>query len=516
MWIAGRNPVSHTASTVTSPGAASAITPSGSVVGGASVSGFGAGAIVGNGPVGSGKVDSGTVSATVESGVVSVTVDSGVVSTTVDSGVESLRPRWWGAARPRRRTSRVRPRGRQGASSRPGRCRPVPRSRPRDAGAAIAATMPTMHRIASRPARPRTAFIDAPRPAAAGSTAVPIPPRNGSCGRHTVVGRSPDCFGLEGIDRAMRDGAGSRCREGRTYARGLWGSRCSRRARRAAHGDRCRPRRRRSTTTRWPRSAPAWLEHHVLAFPDQPMTDDDLERFTLAFGPFGDDPFIAPIPGREHIIAIRRAADETSPLFAENWHTDWSFQERPPAGTCLYGITIPPHGGDTLYANQHAALDAMPADLRAASRAGSRSTPPAAATRPSGLYGEADRAAGRSMDIRPSEDAQATQLHPIIRQHPETGRPGMFGCIGYIIGIDGMPDDEVRRAALRPVPVADPRRVRVPPRVGTGDARDVGQPLGAAQGDRRLRRPRPAAPPHHDRRPLTVSRPASGSRHTNP
>ncbi|MEO1136389.1 MAG: TauD/TfdA family dioxygenase, partial [Pseudomonadota bacterium] len=39
----------------------------------------------------------------------------------------------------------------------------------------------------------------------------------------------------------------------------------------------------------------AWLEHHVLAFPDQQMSDDDLERFTLYFGPFGDDPFIAPI-----------------------------------------------------------------------------------------------------------------------------------------------------------------------------------------------------------------------------
>ncbi|MEI7932982.1 MAG: TauD/TfdA family dioxygenase, partial [Alphaproteobacteria bacterium] len=80
----------------------------------------------------------------------------------------------------------------------------------------------------------------------------------------------------------------------------------------------------------------AWLEHHVLAFPDQTLTDDDLERFTLAFGGFGEDPFIAPIPGRKHVIAVQRRADETSPLFAENWHSDWSFQARPPAGTCLY------------------------------------------------------------------------------------------------------------------------------------------------------------------------------------
>ena len=78
----------------------------------------------------------------------------------------------------------------------------------------------------------------------------------------------------------------------------------------------------------------AWLEHHVLSFPDQPMNDDDLERFTQYFGGFGHDPFFDPIEGRQYIAAIRRDADEKSPLFAENWHSDWSFQAQPPAGTC--------------------------------------------------------------------------------------------------------------------------------------------------------------------------------------
>jgi taurine dioxygenase len=188
----------------------------------------------------------------------------------------------------------------------------------------------------------------------------------------------------------------------------------------------------------------AWLEHHVLAFPGQSVTDDDLERFTLHFGPFGDDPFIAPIGGREHVIAIRRRAGETSPLFAENWHSDWSFQERPPAGTCLYGITIPPVGGDTLYADQHAALDAMPADLRSRLEGRMAIHSARGGYAPSGMYGEADQRTDRSMDIRPSEAAMATQLHPIVRRHPETGRLGLFGCIGYIIGIDGLPEDESR------------------------------------------------------------------------
>jgi taurine dioxygenase len=184
----------------------------------------------------------------------------------------------------------------------------------------------------------------------------------------------------------------------------------------------------------------AWLKHHVLAFPDQQMTDDDLERFTIAFGGFGNDPFIAPIPGRSHVIAVTRLAGETSPLFAENWHSDWSFQARPPAGTCLYGITIPPVGGDTLFANQHAALDALPAAMRKPLEGRMAIHSAKRAYAPEGQYGAKDK--GRSMDIRPSREAEATQLHPLIRRHPETGREGLFSCFGYIIGIEGMPEAE--------------------------------------------------------------------------
>lgn len=185
----------------------------------------------------------------------------------------------------------------------------------------------------------------------------------------------------------------------------------------------------------------AWLKHHVLAFPGQSIDDDDLERFTLHFGGFGEDPFIAPIPGRRHVIAVERGADETSPIFAESWHTDWSFQRTPPSGTCLYGIIIPPQGGDTLFADQHLALDHMPDGLRQQVE-GLRAIHSArAAYAPEGLYGKND-AADRTMTIQPSTDALATQLHDFVRRHPETGRPGLFGCLGYIIGFDGMEQAE--------------------------------------------------------------------------
>ncbi len=184
----------------------------------------------------------------------------------------------------------------------------------------------------------------------------------------------------------------------------------------------------------------AWLEHHVLAFPKQNISDDDLERFTLYFGGFGHDPFFDPIEGREHIAAIRRDADETSPLFAENWHSDWSFQEHPPAGTCLRSITIPPTGGDTLFSNQHAALDVMPSDLRAKLEGKIAIHSAQLAYAPDGAYGESDE--NRSMAIRPDESARETQTHPMIRAHPETGQLGLFSCMGYIIGFEGMTQAE--------------------------------------------------------------------------
>ena len=191
-----------------------------------------------------------------------------------------------------------------------------------------------------------------------------------------------------------------------------------------------------------------WLEHHVLSFPNQSMSDDDLERFTLYFGSFGDDPFIAPISGRQNIAAVKRTADEKVPIFADNWHTDWSFQLNPPAGTCLFGIDIPTKGGDTLFANQHLALYEMPETLRNKLEGKLAIHSAAIPYSPTGGYGDKDRELGRSMDIRASDKAMAQQLHPIIRNHPETGKEGIFGTIGYIVGIEGMQDQEAMKLLI--------------------------------------------------------------------
>lgn len=184
----------------------------------------------------------------------------------------------------------------------------------------------------------------------------------------------------------------------------------------------------------------AWLNHRVLAFPDQSMDDDALERFTLAMGGFGEDPFFAPIKGRRNIAAILREADETTPLFAENWHSDWSFLPNPPAGTCLLAIDIPPHGGDTYFADQVAAFAALPENRKASLRELTALHSAQLAYAPDGTYGERDE--GRSMAIRPDESARKVGKHPLVQKHPETGEEALFSTLGYIIGIDGMAQDE--------------------------------------------------------------------------
>ncbi|MDX2380505.1 MAG: TauD/TfdA family dioxygenase [Acidimicrobiia bacterium] len=184
----------------------------------------------------------------------------------------------------------------------------------------------------------------------------------------------------------------------------------------------------------------ASAEHHVLAFPDQAMSDDDLERFTLSFGDFGQDPFIEPIEGREHVIAVHRGADETAPVFATSWHSDWSFQEIPPAATCLFGRVIPPAGGDTLFANQHLAAETLPDDLRRRLDGLMAVHSAGAAYGRGGVYGTAEEEAGveRAMKIVTSDEADATGTHPVICRHPDNGRPAFLGCLGYIQCFEGL------------------------------------------------------------------------------
>ncbi len=192
----------------------------------------------------------------------------------------------------------------------------------------------------------------------------------------------------------------------------------------------------------------AWLEHHVLAFPDQRLDDEDLVRVTQALGDVGDDPFFVPINKKNPVVALTRRADEQAPVFAENWHTDWSFKKYPPIGTCLYSLVVPPVGGNTGFANQQMALAQMPDELRNRLEGKVALHSAAAAYGPQGTYGEKDQGNDRSMKILFSEQANKSEPHPIVVKHPESGNDTLFGTVGYIHTIVGLEEDQSQQLIM--------------------------------------------------------------------
>jgi taurine dioxygenase len=171
-------------------------------------------------------------------------------------------------------------------------------------------------------------------------------------------------------------------------------------------------------------------------FPDQPLTLEQLEAFTLQFGPFGHDPYVKPMEGHPNVLEVRREPDEKVTPFGGNWHSDWSFQAQPPAATILRSEIIPPVGGDTLYCDAASAYEALPdatkaklAALRAIHSASKAYGPDSAYSRELHL---------RAMPIIVSPEADKTYVHPLVRTHPVTGRKALFISPVYTVGIEGM------------------------------------------------------------------------------
>ena len=185
-----------------------------------------------------------------------------------------------------------------------------------------------------------------------------------------------------------------------------------------------------------------WLEHKVVAFPDQQLSPVQLVGFSEQFGEIGEDPFFGHIDEHPQVAAIQRNADEKTTIFAEFFHSDWSFMPVPPAATALYGITIPPVGGDTLFADQVAAYEQMPDNLRGRVEDLTAIHSAALGYAPDGAYGEADQEQGRSMDILPSEKALETYEHPLVRTHHETGKKALFSSAAYIKAFVGLEKEE--------------------------------------------------------------------------
>ena len=168
----------------------------------------------------------------------------------------------------------------------------------------------------------------------------------------------------------------------------------------------------------------AWLDHLVLVFRGQTLSDEALVAFSRQFGDLDTVPGWEPYSpdGYPEVLIVSNVTDGDTALGVLGdseaaWHTDMSYLDQPPTASLLHALEIPDEGGDTYFLNMYAALDAMPPALREAIEH---------------LTLNHDSSHDSGGTLRPNHEpaADVSQApgarHPIIKRHPETGRSALY------------------------------------------------------------------------------------------
>jgi taurine dioxygenase len=184
-----------------------------------------------------------------------------------------------------------------------------------------------------------------------------------------------------------------------------------------------------------------WLERKVVFFPGQHLDPDEHLAFASRFGePTEGHPVIPGLDGNPRVFEIDYTqAGQLAQYYGEvvedrglAWHTDVTFVPRPPLGSILNAVIVPPAGGDTLFSDQEAAFAALSDSLKDYLR-----------TLRAHHDGEAqfrrilDHVGEGTWEDRPFSDLSGTE-HPVVRTHPETGREALFVNPGFTSRIVGL------------------------------------------------------------------------------
>ncbi|MDU2734782.1 MAG: TauD/TfdA family dioxygenase, partial [Mixta calida] len=103
----------------------------------------------------------------------------------------------------------------------------------------------------------------------------------------------------------------------------------------------------------------ALLRHQVLFLRDQPVTPHQQRALAARFGDLHIHPVYPHAEGVEEIIVLDTHQD--NPPDNDNWHTDVTFINTPPAVAILASKLLPETGGDTLWASGIAAYETLSA-----------------------------------------------------------------------------------------------------------------------------------------------------------
>lgn len=186
----------------------------------------------------------------------------------------------------------------------------------------------------------------------------------------------------------------------------------------------------------------AWLEHQVLLFRDQQLSDSELIAFSRHFG--GLD--LAPVQengrrfveGHPEIYVVSNVVEDGVAIGSLGageavWHTDMSYLPDPPKASILLAREVPASGGDTSFVTMYEAWERLPDRLRDVARY--------LRVKHDGTYNSGGYV---REGVTPSDDPRVAPgvLHPLVCVHPETGRLHLYLGRRRNAWIDGWPLDE--------------------------------------------------------------------------
>jgi len=170
----------------------------------------------------------------------------------------------------------------------------------------------------------------------------------------------------------------------------------------------------------------------VIFFRDQALTPVQQVRLGARFGPLNIHPYVAGMASQPEVMEIVKEPEDRV-NFGGGWHSDMSFLERPAIGSILYALEVPAHGGDTLFASQAAAFEALSPGLQ-------RTLDGLSAVHSAGREYSADGHSAqkrKSMAVVEAEGAVGEFVHPIVLVHPESGRKALYVNPAFTMRIDG-------------------------------------------------------------------------------
>lgn len=176
----------------------------------------------------------------------------------------------------------------------------------------------------------------------------------------------------------------------------------------------------------------ALVEHQVIFFRDQDLTPAQQVAFGRRFGPLNIHPYVTGMAGQPEVMEIiKEPSDRIN--FGGGWHSDMSFLETPAIGSILYAVELPEWGGDTLFASQAAAFEALSPGLQKTLE-GLNAVH--SASREYSAQGHSAQKRG-AMQVAEADGYVGEYVHPMVLVHPETGRKALYVNPAFTLRIEG-------------------------------------------------------------------------------